>query len=85
MSTPDRGKCLVKMGVIMLQPEPLPPQEGDFLSTLDASERKAVASLMQPRGLANGHNLCQEGDAANCIWLLQQGAQELRDVSVFSS
>ena len=47
------------------------------LQQLDKLSRQLLAAQMTPRMVAPGHDLCLQGDPADRMWLLQDGAQSM--------
>ena len=41
---------------------------------LDDQTKKDLAAVLVPEVVLPGHNLCEVGDPADCLWILQSGA-----------
>lgn len=48
-------------------------QELSLWQAMPESERWRLAALLHPQQLLPGHDLCQEGESATAVWLLQEG------------
>jgi hypothetical protein len=55
-------------------PAEVPLAESSLLQGLDAAQREAVAARMPHRQLAAGEPLFQQGDAADCLYVLTRGS-----------
>ena len=53
-------------------------RHSDIFKALDRSAERLVAARLTPLVVPAGHNVVQEGDDADCLFLLQQGASSLR-------
>lgn len=49
-------------------------KHSDIFRALDASAERLVATRLQPCVVPAGHNVAQEGDDADALYLLQEGA-----------
>ncbi len=45
-----------------------------FAQELDDQTKKDLAAVLVPEVVLPGHNLCEVGDPADCLWILQSGA-----------
>ncbi len=45
-----------------------------IFSHLSDHDQKAITGLVWARTLAPGHEICRQGDHADCMWLLGNGA-----------
>ena len=50
-------------------------QQSNIFGALKPEARRVVASRLTPVSLPAGHDLCVEGDEADCLWILQHGAR----------
>ena len=48
-------------------------QQSHIFGALKPQARRVVASRLTPISLPAGHDLCLEGDKADCLWILQHG------------
>lgn len=48
-------------------------RHSDIFKALDRSAERLVAARLTPLVVPAGHNVVQEGDDADCLFLLQQG------------
>jgi len=46
----------------------------DVFNCLTSSAQRVLAARLVPQATPAGHNVAQEGDDADMIWLLQEGA-----------
>ncbi len=44
-----------------------------MLQELDDHTKKDLAAVLVPKVVLPGHNLCEVGDPADCLWILQSG------------
>jgi len=52
-------------------------RHSDIFKALDRSAERLVAARLTPLVVPAGHNVVQEGDDADCLFLLQQGESSL--------
>jgi hypothetical protein len=52
-------------------------KHSDIFQALDASAERLIATRLQPQVVPAGHNVAQEGDDADALYLLQEGARQL--------
>lgn len=45
----------------------------EIFGILDDDAKVFLSTRLRPATIPPGFDLCQEGDAANCLWLLQEG------------
>ncbi|DBA70723.1 TPA: hypothetical protein ACH3X2_012094 [Trebouxia sp. C0005] len=48
-------------------------EQSDFFSQLPEGAKTRLAARLTPQMVPPGHDLCQEGDDADCMWILQEG------------
>ena len=51
-------------------------------SNLHETAKSRLASRLKPIMIPPGHDLCHEGDPADCLWILQEGATGCPPISV---
>jgi CRP-like cAMP-binding protein len=61
--------------------ESLPLERLDFTQGLDGAELELLRARLVPRTFAPGETVCEEGDAADRLWLLAQGSVSVRLVA----
>ena len=59
----------------------LPLERLDFTQGLDAEELELLRSRLVPREFAPGETVCEEGEAADRLWLLARGSVSVRLVA----
>jgi hypothetical protein len=58
-------------------------QHSDIFKTLDPPAERLVAARLQPVVIPAGHNVAQEGDDADALYLMQEGAHPLPLLCIF--
>ena len=49
---------------------------GSITQDLDGPTKEELAAVLTPEVVLPGHNLCEAGDPADCLWILQSGAPQ---------
>ncbi|KAK9812616.1 hypothetical protein WJX72_000666 [[Myrmecia] bisecta] len=48
-------------------------QTSDIFRCLSSEARERIAGKVHPRMVSPGHDLCEQGEEADCMWILQEG------------